>query len=112
MICVIRTVPTLSRTDVPEIYSQIKSNNDYAHFTFFPTPFDHFHFPPTEKSAQSQKKSKMDKKEKDNVVPTRSNRYEYYQYGQVLQTSPSQAPPQVPYRQGNSSQYQNSYLDQ
>ena len=89
-----------------------RNTSDCAHFTFFPTPFDHFHFPPTEKSAQSQKKSKMDKKEKDNVVPTRSNRYEYYQYGQVLQTSPSQAPPQVPYRQGNSSQYQNSYLDQ
>ena len=60
----------------------------------FPTPFDQFHFPPTKTSAQSQK---MDKKEKDNVVPTRSNRREYYQYGRTLQTSLSQAPPQFPY---------------
>ena len=29
--------------------------------------------------------------------PTRSNRCGCYQYGQVLQTSLSQAPPQVPY---------------
>ena len=48
-----------------------------------------------EMQAQRQKEIKMDKK--DNVVPTRSNRCEYYQYGQVLQTSLSQAPPQVPY---------------
>ena len=32
------------------------------------------------------------------IHPTRSSRYGCYQYGQVLQTSLSQAPPQAPYR--------------
>jgi len=64
--------------------------------SLFPIPFDHFHSLQL-RQVHKAKKFKNVKKEKDNVVPTRSNRCEYYQYGQTLQTSLSQGPPQFPY---------------
>ena len=64
--------------------------------SLFPIPFDHFHSLQL-RQVHKAKKFKNVKKEKDNVVPTRSNRCGCYQYGQVLQTSLSQAPPQAPY---------------
>ena len=101
--CKIRTVgtifPKFFPTDVPEIilnsiildhFCSQRKRSDISKICQYDEKQRQI-----EMQAQGQKKIKNGQKRQ--IHPTRSNRCEYYQYGQVLQTSLSQAPPQAPY---------------